>query len=56
MLLGAATASYPNVLTAFGDHPVVLWGSAAVALTNLCKLPLLVLPLRGVLIEQVRAE
>ncbi len=49
MLLGARTA--PNILTAFGDSQLVLAGSAAIALVNLLKLPLVVLPLRSLLLD-----
>jgi hypothetical protein len=49
MLLGARTV--PNILTAFGDSQLVLAGSAALALVNILKLPLVVLPLRSLLLD-----
>lgn len=50
-LLGARTALFPNILTAFGDSKLVLAGSAAIAVVNLLKLPLVVLPLRSLLLD-----
>ena len=46
-MLGDQTLSYPNVLTAFGDVPLVALGSLAVALVNALKMPLVMLPLRA---------
>eukprot|EP00665_Eupelagonemidae_sp_cell47_P007637 gene7637-6260_t len=53
VLLGPRTQCYPNVLTAFGDDPLVAAGSAAIAFVNFVKLPLMVLPLRALLLEQL---
>ena len=50
-LLGARTDLFPNILTAFGDNKLVLAGSAAIAMVNLLKLPLVVLPLRSLLLD-----
>jgi amino acid permease len=51
-LLGERALHYPNVLTAFGDVPLVAFGSAAIACVNFLKLPLVFLPLRALLLEQ----
>ena len=53
VLLGERAALYPNILTAFGYDRTVLMGSAAIAIVNVLKLPLLVLPLRSLLLEQL---
>jgi len=52
-MLGVDTLRYPNVLTAFGGDPLVTLGSAAIAGVNFLKLPLVVLPLRHLLVEQL---
>lgn len=53
VLLGSHTARYPNVLTAFGSDPLVAMGSAAIALVNFLKIPLVLLPLRALLLSQL---
>ena len=52
-LLGESALNYPNVLTAFGEVPLVALGSAAIACVNFLKLPLVLLPLRALLLEAV---
>ena len=47
---------YPNVLTAFGDVPLVACGSLAIAVVNFLKLPLVLLPLRALLLEHFEVK
>jgi amino acid permease len=49
--IGEDTLKYPNILLAFHQqhNPLLAVGSISVALTNMFKLPLIVLPLRTVL-------
>ena len=53
ILLGSETANYPNILTAFGYDEVVLFGSSAILLVNVLKMPLVILPLRSLLVERL---
>lgn len=53
VLLGSHTSRYPNVLTAFGSDRLVAAGSAAIALVNFLKIPLVLLPLRSLLLSQL---
>ena len=53
LLLGSRVAEYPNVLTAFAADRIVAAGAAGVAFTNLMKFPLVVLPLRSLIAEQL---
>jgi amino acid permease len=50
-MLGERALRYPNVLTAFGNVPLVACGSLAIAAVNFLKLPLVLLPLRALLLE-----
>ena len=50
-MLQESALNYPNVLTAFGDVPLVACGSLAIAIVNFLKLPLVLLPLRALLLE-----
>ena len=51
LILGERALLFPNVLTAFGDVPLVALGSAAIGAVNFLKLPLVLLPLRALLLE-----
>ena len=55
-MLGARTLQYPNVLTAFGDNALVLAGSSSIAIVNYLKLPLVLLPLRSLLLERLGVD